>query len=338
MRACGGGSLDAARAPAAQRSAGRAQRGALPGGPRDRQDLGAGEQGRGGIAPRMGGSERREGAHRAEAGNGERSGRPREVRVAQSRGGGPGSRQLKAREGRGAMLRMEQSPKVGGKVLPPPPPPCSRSGSPEEWGRVRRGGFQEAVEGGRDRSVQLACVAGCGRGRVPGGRRHGWESRLECGAGGVFFFGGCRLGGRSPEPGRGARIWGDAQVSWRKGNSGQRERAACRVGGFLWSRSEEKARDASGSSASGLQGAERDRPGKKEGVSNTIRWPTLSAAGPLSQLPRLGPPFYRRPTNSGFRTSPERNCRGVGARPGAEEGGSRKKGLFPGPCVLLGPC
>lgn len=199
-------------------------------------------------------------------------------------------------------------------------------------------------------------------GRVPGGGRgrqrqerpvsvRGWvreracpwwkEARMgiEAGVrGGGSFFLGCRLGGRSPEPGRGARIWGDAQVSWRKGNSGQRERAACRVGGFLWSRSEEKARDASGSSASGLQGAERDRPGKKEGVSNTIRWPTLSAAGPLSQLPRLGPPFYRRPTNSGFRTSPERNCRGVGARPGAEEGGSRKKGLFPGPCVLLGPC
>ena len=101
-------------------------------------------------------------------------------------------------------------------------------------------------------------------------------------------------------------------------------------------RSEEKARDAPGSSALRLQGAERGRPGKKERVSNPIRWPTLSAAGPLSQLPRLGPPFYRRPTNPGFRTSSERNCGGVGARPGAEEGGSRKKGLFPGPCVLLG--
>lgn len=226
-------------------------------------------------------------------------------------------------------------PKSSGKGAPTTTPTLqsSRSGSPEEWGRGRRGGFQEAVEGGRDRSVQLVCVAGCGRGRVPGGRRHGWESRREYAAGGVF--GGAGIGGRSPEPGRGPGFGGTPRVAGGKEIQG-RESAACRVGGFLRSRSEEKARDAPGSSALRLQGAERGRPGKKERVSNPIRWPTLSAAGPLSQLPRLGPPFYRRPTNPGFRTSSERNCGGVGARPGAEEGGSRKKGLFPGPCVLLG--
>lgn len=86
-----------------------------------------GEPGRGGIAPRMGGSERREGAHRAGSRGWGGGGRPREVLAAQSRGGGPGARQLEAREGRAAMLRMKQCPKVVEKVLPPPPPPCSRA-------------------------------------------------------------------------------------------------------------------------------------------------------------------------------------------------------------------
>lgn len=195
-------------------------------------------------------------------------------------------------------------------------------------GRVPGGGR------GRQRPERPVSVRGWVRERACPWWKEAWMG-IEAGVRSGGSFRGCRNWGRSPEPGRGPGFGGTPRVAGGKEIQG-RESAACRVGGFLRSRSEEKARDAPGSSASRLQGAERGRPGKKERVSNPIRWPTLSAAGPLSQLPRLGPPFYRRPTNPGFRTSPERNCGGVGARPGAEEGGSRKKGLFPGSCVLLG--
>ena len=94
---------------------------------------------------------------------------------------------------------------------------------------------------------------------------------IEAGVRSGGSFSGVQDVGGALEAGEGARISGDAQGSWREGKSGQRKRAACHVGGFIWSGSEEKAREAPSSAVSRLLGAERGRPGKKEGVSNLIR-------------------------------------------------------------------
>lgn len=87
--------------------------------------------------------------------------------------------------------------------------------SPEEWGRVRRGGLPEAVEGGREGESSSRAWPGAGEGvsLVEGGtdgNRGGSAGRGE-------LFGGAGCGGRSPSWGGGPDLGGrPGQLDGRK--------------------------------------------------------------------------------------------------------------------------